>query len=80
VGADNLERLACLVKDERFEEEKARFLDELHARQARERKRSRNNDTSNRRKYSSFWGWLFGRSIIPPKSTTKRRCRRQRQQ
>ena len=24
----------------------------------------------NRRKYSSFWGWLFGPSIIPPKSMT----------
>ena len=53
---DTLERLSCLVENERFEEEKSRFLDELHIKQVRERKKLNS-------KKRSFWGWLFGWSI-----------------
>ena len=53
-ATDDLERLACLVETERFEEERARFLDDLDEKRIRERKRKK------KKKKRSFWGWFFG--------------------
>ena len=54
-ATDDLERLACLVETERFEEERARFLDDLDEKRMRERKRMKK-----KKKKRSFWGWFFG--------------------
>ena len=56
---DDLERLACLDEDERGLRRRRR--DSWTSCTPGRRVSARGRGISNRRKYSSFWGWLFSR-------------------
>ncbi len=55
-ATDELERLACLVETERFEEEKMKFMQDLKEKQLA--KRMKNMKKKKRR--GGFWAWFFG--------------------
>ncbi|KAL3810659.1 hypothetical protein ACHAXA_001048 [Cyclostephanos tholiformis] len=59
---DDLERLACLVETDRFEEERAKFLDDFDEKRDRERERRKKMmmKKKSRGGSRSFWAWFFG--------------------
>ena len=54
-ATDELERLACLVETERFEEEKMKFMHDLKEKQLAKRMKKKK-----KKKNSGFWAWFFG--------------------
>jgi len=52
-ATDELERLACLVETERFEEEKMKFMQDLKEKQLAKRMKKK-------KKKGGFWAWFFG--------------------